>query len=348
MFLALAFDFINNLYTFCYIIIILYYISIRYGTCFFIFVPTAREFEDDMRKNKLPLTKRALATGVELGSGSYGCVVEVKIGGKLYAGKKFNSTCSDWNLCSEIAVLAQLKHPNIVEYYGICYISDNPLPVLVMERLNTSLFKYIMDPQNSDMALKKKLCILRDVACGLVYLHDQQPIIIHRDLTANNVLLTLDLTAKISDFGNARVLSYVENLTPETMTSLPGTHEYMPPEAFEDPEDDQTNFIYDSKLDIFSFGHLALFTGIQKLMQLPYPTYYCPERGLQARTELERRMEYVEEMQSCLGQSPHPIIAIIKRCLDNSPPLRPSASALYAQLKDIAPLPELGKYMPIM
>ena len=252
-------------------------IYIHYGICPFIFshiytYSTAREFDDDMRKKKLPLTKRAQATGVELGSGSYGCVVEIKIGGNVYAGKKFNSTCSDWNLCSEIAVLSRLKHPNIVEYYGICYISDNPLPVLVMERLNTSLYKYVMDPQNSNMRIEKKLCILRDVACGLVYLHDQQPIIIHRDLTANNVLLTLDLTAKISDFGNACVLSYAENLTPETMTSLPGTQEYMPPEAFED----DASLIYDSKLDIFSFGHLAIFIGIQKLMQLPYPTYYCP------------------------------------------------------------------------
>ena len=72
--------------------------------------------------------------------------------------------------------------------------------------------------------------ILHDVVLGLCYLHSQIPPTIHRDLSSNNVLLTSNMTAKISDLGVARNL----NLTPlqvSRLTQTPGTLAYMPPEV---------------------------------------------------------------------------------------------------------------------
>ena len=58
--------------------------------------------------------------------------------------------------------------------------------------------------------------ILRDVALGLVYLHEHSPPIIHRNLSANNVLLTSNMNAKLSDMGVAKIL----NLIPAQMTKI--------------------------------------------------------------------------------------------------------------------------------
>ncbi|CAI8019243.1 Receptor-type tyrosine-protein phosphatase alpha [Geodia barretti] len=82
---------------------------------------------------------------------------------------------------------------------------------------------------------------------GLQHLHQQKPAIIHRDLTANNVLLKNGV-AKIGDFGNSRI---VDLKTSEPLTTRPGTIDYMPPEAME-------GGLYNEKLDIFSYSHLVI------------------------------------------------------------------------------------------
>ena len=128
-----------------------------------------------------------------------------------------------------------------------------------MERLAANLHSYLHDPSHVilhpshvNLATPKKAHILKIVVNGLTYLHSQSPPLVHRDLTARNVLLTSGETAKISDFGNARILD-IDPQSSKTMTSRPGTLEYMPPEAF------GASAEYDSSLNVFSFGHLALF-----------------------------------------------------------------------------------------
>ena len=69
------------------------------------------------------------------------------------------------------------------------------------------------------------------MALGLHYLHTRSPAVIHRDLSANNVLLSPDMTAKISDLGMAKILNLSIQKLVETMTKAPGTLAYMPPEA---------------------------------------------------------------------------------------------------------------------
>ena len=94
-----------------------------------------------------------------------------------------------------------------------------------------------------------KLSILGDICCGLYYLHNCTPNpVIHRDLTAKNVLLNAGLTAKITDFGNSR---FVDS---ERMTPRPGTPIYLPENMGSD---------YTSSIDVYSFGCLALFLLFQ-------------------------------------------------------------------------------------
>lgn len=213
--------------------------------------------------------------------------------------------------------------------------------MLLMERLDTNLHDYLCNKDNENAELSMKQSILLDVVNGLVYLHCQIPVIIHRDLTARNVLLDKYLNAKISDFGNARMMTYGCDMTPESMTSLPGTRDYMPPEAMDNVDE----ICYDTKLDVFSFGHLALFCGIQRPIIPLYQTYYDSSNEFCYRSELERRDRYMTELKSNLGDS-HALIRLIIQCLDDDPDERPSTETLRAQMKCLAPVKELDfRYM---
>ncbi len=105
--------------------------------------------------------------------------------------------------------------------------------------------------------LPVKISILTDTCSGLVYLHSMESPIVHRDLTARNVLLTASLTAKITDLGNSRMVNFRPGQLAQTLTKTPGTTVYMPPEALSE------SHRYGPSLDVFSFGHLALFTLTQ-------------------------------------------------------------------------------------
>ena len=105
--------------------------------------------------------------------------------------------------------------------------------------------------------LPVKISILTDTCSGLVYLHSMESPIVHRDLTARNVLLTESLRAKITDLGNSRMVNFRPGQLAQTLTKTPGTTVYMPPEALSE------SHRYGLSLDMFSFGHLALFVLIQ-------------------------------------------------------------------------------------
>ena len=161
--------------------------------------------------------------------------------------------------------MSSLHHENITQFRGIFFLPNSTLPLLVMEKLETNLANYL----RNDHTLAERVQILGDVASGLVYLHGRETPVIHRDLTARNVLLNSEpsLVAKISDMGNSRIFElrpgHGYSILARTLSNVPGTLVYMPPEAQD--EDHR----YGPSLDIFSFGHLALYTMIQVKL------YYC-------------------------------------------------------------------------
>ena len=277
---------------------------------------------------------KATPTGIELGSGTYGQVIELLSAGEIVAGKVFKTSSNIHQqtltnkLFGEMSLMTQVHHPNIVQCKGLCFLENKAMPVLLMERLMSSLHAYLLKPTNMDMTLVRKLSILCDVASGLVYLHSHKPAIIHRDLTGNNVLLDLKLRAKISDFGNARLMDLDPEATPGVFTSLPGTTDYMPPEAQGDSAK------CGPSLDVFSFGHLSLFIVNQVPVHPLLPSTYTDDGELRARSEVKRRMKYLEKAEQKLGVK-HSIVVLIKQCLHNDPAQRPSTAELETRLQDI-------------
>ena len=264
-------------------------------------------------------------TGATLGKGSFGRVEEVRVGSTLCAGKIWHESLMDpaiegvgdmkQRLAAECRLMAWVSHPNIVQFMGISFEENSPRPILVMEKLHQSLDRLIAN--ESKIPLSLKLNILLDVSRGLEHLHSNiQPPIVHRDLTSTNVLLVEhSLRAKIADLGNARIIDPM-NLN-RTLSTFPGTLLYMPPEAC------QESSSYGPSLDIFSFGHLALYLMTQVFPKnlLPATYYDATTSELLPRSELERRREYIETLHS-LVKKDHPVAILIEKCLDNKPQLR--------------------------
>ena len=265
-------------------------------------------------------------TDRELGHGSYATVQELEYMGLKCAGKKIHDLLLRQGDASytlrrfeeECRLLSQARHPNIVQFLGVHFQRGVRVPILVMEYLPTNLTSCI--DQYGILLKEIGYSILDDVALGLYYLHSQTPPIIHRDLSSNNVLLTANMTAKISDLGVARIL----NLTPlqvSRMTQTPGTPAYMPPEVM------VANPKYDTSVDEFSYGILMIhmFSG-----RWPEPQV-GPSRMEEGRlipvTEAERREVFLR----AIGNE-HPLMDLILRLINNDPQVRPHASEIVEQL----------------
>ena len=218
----------------------------------------------------------------------------------------------------------KLRHPTIVQLIGVYYSPGSRVPTLIMELMPLSLASAL--EQYPDISSHVKNVILLDVSLGLYFLHNRTPPIIHRDLTANNVLLSESMRAKIADLGVARIVNINRAQMSMSMTATPGTPCYMPPEAF------TAKPVYDAKLDVFSMGNLIVHVSIQE-WPIPLMEMFCPDPDhpgrLIAVTEVDRRADYLDQM----GEG-HPLTALATRCLQNDPRLRPTTSEIVQEVED--------------
>ena len=297
------------------------------------------------------LLSSARATGRTIGSGSYGSVEEVAVPGAVCAAKKIHDFFQDPRqmpregiekaaneFVRECQLMSTLRHPHIVQFLGVCFLPGSRMPALVMEKLATSLHD-ILDPEpppptKAFIPVSLKRSILHDVARGISFLHSHMPPIIHRDLSARNVLLNEGMVAKIADLGMARI---VPGLRASTMTKAPGASIYMPPEALEDKSR------YDVTIDIFSLGVLTIFI-LSQMFPDPLAAAYMDDSGrMVGRTELERRGNYMREVTRQFREG-HPLVQMIQRCLKNRMRERPSIQQVMGWLEEARSEVQDGEY----
>ena len=282
------------------------------------------------------------ATGEKIGKGSYGNVEEVAIPGAVCAAKTIHNVFQDPDqvplrsikkvaseFVSECLLLSTLRHPHIVQFLGVCSLPGSQMPALVMEKLVKSLHD-VLDPEPPSTTKpyipdSLKCSILQNVAGGLAFLHSHSPPIIHRDLSAKNVLLTKGMVAKIADLGMARIMPHLRGAA--TMTKTPGASIYMPPEALEDESK------YDASIDIFSLGVVALFT-LSQIFPKPLAATFVDDNGkVVGRSELERRGNCMWDVLRQFSQG-HPFVHLIQQCLKNSIKERPTIHQVQLWLDD--------------
>ena len=301
-------------------------------------------------KEGVKVFKNVKETGRELGRGSYGTVVELTVNDEgKFAGKIIHkaliSEKSYTLMANECKIMSELEHPNIVRFCGVCSLSSSTIPALVMELMHRSLEDAI-DDKATRLEYKTALSIFIDIANGLAYLHCRTPRVFHRDLTSRNVLLDRQNNAKITDFGNSKIIDLTK--VNATMTKVPGTPAYMPPEAFSDTPK------YTDRLDVFSFGHLALYTLILEFPGALLEKQHISEGRLVPRSEVERRRQYMDTLNVILPTRNHHLYQLIEQCLHNEPTKRPSATELLFWLQEILRLEQrdfeestTGDYMDI-
>uniref|UniRef100_A0A8C7LKQ5 Tyrosine-protein kinase n=1 Tax=Oncorhynchus mykiss TaxID=8022 RepID=A0A8C7LKQ5_ONCMY len=103
------------------------------------------------------------------------------------------------NLWSEIGILKELYHENIVKYKGICQEEGGRAIKLIMEYLPAGSLKEYLPHNRGQTSLKTLLSYAVQICQGMDYLGSRN--YIHRDLAARNVLVENESTVKIGDFG---------------------------------------------------------------------------------------------------------------------------------------------------
>lgn len=149
---------------------------------------------------------------------------------------------------AEIVSIGQLRQRNIVQLLGYCRRKDELL--LVYDYMpNGGLDKFLFGPLGSELSWSRRFGIIKDVATGLVYLHEQwEQVVIHRDIKASNVLVDGEFNGRLGDFGLARL--YDHGKDPQT-THVVGTIGYLAPEL------SRTGRATTST-DVFAFGVFLL------------------------------------------------------------------------------------------
>ncbi|XP_057484061.1 L-type lectin-domain containing receptor kinase S.4 [Actinidia eriantha] len=149
---------------------------------------------------------------------------------------------------SEIATIGRLRHRNLVQLLGWCRRRSDLL--LVYDFMpNGSLDKYIFDEPRSILNWEQRFKIIKGVASGLLYLHEEwEQTVIHRDIKAGNVLLDSELNGRLGDFGLAKLYEHGSN--PGT-TRVVGTLGYLAPELTRTGKPTTSS-------DVFAFGALLL------------------------------------------------------------------------------------------
>ena len=262
--------------------------------------------------------------GNALGSGAYGSVYRALCDGLLCAAKIMHPTLVvgrvskhgqderlPWKRFeAECKFLCSLRHPNIVQYLDTKLDPDSKQPVLLMELMDESLTRFL-DNCKTNLPFHTEVNICHDIALAMSFLHSND--IVHRDLSSNNILMLGDRRAKITDFGMARQFVHKSR----SLTMIPGTKEYMPPEVFSEKPS------YGRGVDCFSFGVLALQVITRAY---PEPAYeYTPVK--QGSEEFLKRVLEIYRRQSQIDLAPgdHLLLPVTKECLKDKKEERPNA-----------------------
>jgi serine/threonine protein kinase/Tol biopolymer transport system component len=238
----------------------------------------------------------------------------------------------------EADVLSRLQHPHIVRYYDIVEIKtgdDSPEYIFIlMDYIPGKTLETILSNRQQPLIPQHSLIYVTPLAAALHYAHTEG--VIHRDLKPANILLDQNDTLYITDFGIARILDQISELT---LGMTIGTPLYMAPEQI-------TGQPITAATDIYAFGVLLyeMYTG-----QAPFRGETSQAQG----TSTAARVAYEH-----VHLPPRPLVdinpsldlsaqEIVLRCLEKDPLRRyRSVAQLYDALTEAVGAPPLALEAP--
>ncbi|OWZ06860.1 TKL/DRK protein kinase [Phytophthora megakarya] len=194
----------------------------------------------------LSIREEDLVVDAAIGRGVFGVVYKGSYFGTPVAIKKLHVSGVPKNTLvefeKECSIMKGLHHPNIVLFMGSC--SKPPTLLLVTELLaNGSFFDIYHKMPRPDPARQLRLAysVAFDMAKGLAYLHNHNPIVIHRDLKSQNILLDDRMRTKIGDFGLSKFRDVGKTM------SICGSPLWVAPEVLRGEK-------YGTPCDVYSFS----------------------------------------------------------------------------------------------
>lgn len=208
----------------------------------------------------------------------------------------------------EAEAASRIEHPNIVKIFDYGWAKEEEIPYMVMEYVKGKSLKAHIT-QGTDWTYEQKARLLRQIAAALVAIHSKG--VYHRDVKPQNVIVTEELEAKLTDFG---IVKLPDSELTQNKGAI-GTPAYMAPEAFALAEPDE-------RTDIFSLGVLAyeLF-----LSTMPFAADTVPQVALQVKQKRP-----VEPRKIDLDM-PRALQDILARMLKKSPSDRYQSAAMVVE-----------------
>lgn len=254
-----------------------------------------------------------------LGRGGAGTVFLGERADKQFSGKvavkvvdRANAADLGMRFRAERQILASLNHPNIARLIDAGETDDGQ-PYLVMEYVEGRPLDQYCDENRLD--LRKRLKLFIDICAAVQYAH--QNLIIHRDLKPANILVTADGTAKLLDFGIAKLLHHGNSSN--TASELTRMNERLLTPEYASPEQIIGSAVT-TATDVYSLGIVLyrLLTGLR-----PYDL-----SGATSQLEMERSI--------CVADPPRPSSNVL-RAMQSPPVEGEQAIAALALARGVSP-----------
>lgn len=207
-----------------------------------------------------------------------------------------------------------LNHPNVVTIYELGQVNETRF--IAMELVQGDTLRALLG--TGPIPFRKAVAIAAQVADGLAKAHELG--IVHRDLKPENLMVSGDGTAKVLDFGLAKLLRPGPSDSANSTTTITEHGTVMGTVGYMSPEQATGNEV-DFRSDQFSFGSVLyeMVTG---------------SPAFRKKTHAETMAAILRDEPECLGakwlQVPAPFVWIVERCLAKDPQQR------YGSTRDLA------------
>ena len=271
--------------------------------------------------NNWEISRDSITFVRRLGVGSCGEVWEGKWNGKIVVAVKKHKpgTIDPQSFLQEAAMMKKLRHPKLVQLYGVC-TQEEPLLIIMELMSHGSLLEYLRGYGRS-LKLPQLIDMAAQVAAGMAYLEEQK--YIHRDLAARNVLVGENMICKVANFGLARMIDEHFYEAP-TGTKLPVKWTALEAALYNR---------YTIKTDIWSFG--IVIYEIITYGRFPYP-------GMTNREVLEKVFDGYR--MPCPRNCPQKLHDIMLDCWRHDPGSRPTFKSLQWTLEEFFTTAEDASY----
>lgn len=241
---------------------------------------------------------------------------------------------------SEVKIISQLRHKNLVQLMGWCHEKNDLL--LIYEFMPNGSLDYHLFQSRNLLTWPTRYNIAQGLASAVLYLHEEwEQCVVHRDIKSSNIMLDSNFNTKLGDFGLARLVEHGKGLA---TTVVAGTKGYMAPECLVIGKATRES-------DMYSFGIVALEIACGRKPIVPNAS---DEQVIMVQWvwELYGRSELFEAVDKRLGDGGFDekelerLMILGLWCAHPDSTMRPTIRQAVQVLNFEAPLPILPPSMP--